>query len=106
MPNTKLEFGDKFDLIIKNIPPEVKISHAIFCKKPVVVTTLLGEERIKNIELTPEVALAVWRGSKIELRLDCNGDKKRLRLPVDLDFMGSAIDRKTSLGANVYWARR
>ncbi len=95
VPNTKLEFGDKFDLVIENIPPEVKISHAIFCKKPVAVTTLLRKGRIKNIELTPEVALAVWRGSKIELHLDSNGDKKRLRLPVDLDFMGSAIDRKT-----------
>ncbi len=93
--NATLEFGDKFDLAIKNIPPEVKISHAIFCKKPVAVTPLPEERRIKNIELTPEVALAIWRGSKIEFRLDCNGDKKRLRLPVDLDFMGSVIERKT-----------
>ena len=95
VPNTRLEFGDKFDLIIENIPPEVKVSCAIFCKRLFSVTALPGMGRIKKIELTPEVAFAVWRGSKMELRLHLNGTKKRLRLPVDLDFMGSVIDRKT-----------
>jgi len=95
VPSSTLEFGDKFDLVIENIPVEVKISHAIFCKKAIAVTTYLGKGRIENIELTPEVALATLRGSKIELRLDYNGHKKRLRLPVDLDFKGSVIERHT-----------
>ena len=76
VPNTTLEFGDKFDVVIENIPPEVKISHAIFCKRPVAVTALPGAGRIEKIELTPEIAFAVWRGSKIELRLVRNGKKK------------------------------
>ncbi len=95
VPNTQLEFGDRFDLIIKSTIPDVEISHAIFCKKPLTVTTLTGEKRIENIELTPEIAFAVWQGSKIELHLVHNGEIKRLRLPVDLDFIGSAIYRKT-----------
>ena len=94
VPNTTLEFGDKFDLTIENVPPNVQISHAIFCKRPVAVTTLRGARRIEKIELTPEIAFAVWRGNKIELRLDHNGKKKQVRLPVDLDFMGSVIERK------------
>ena len=97
VPNTTLEFGEKFDLVIENIPPEVKIPHAIFCKRPVAVTALPGAGRIEKIELTPEIAFAVWRGSKIELRLVRNGKKKRLRLSVDLDFMGSVVDQKTHL---------
>ena len=95
VPNTTLEFGDKFDVVIENIPPEVKISHAIFCKRLVAVTALPGAGRIEKIELTPEIAFAVWRGSKIELRLVRNGETKRLRLPVDLDFMGSVVNQKT-----------
>ena len=114
VPSTALEFGDKFDLIIKNVPPDIKISHAIFCKRSVAVTTMPREaqkasgehrdmapvpgrgyeRRIESIELTPEVAFAVWRGSKIELHLDRNGEKKRVRLPTDLDFKGSVIERK------------
>ena len=64
MPIKTFEFGEEFDVVIENIPPEVEISHAIFCKRPVAVTALQGAWRIEKIELTPEIAFAVWRGSK------------------------------------------
>lgn len=95
VPNKTLEFGEEFDVVIENIPPEAQISRAIFCKRPVAVTALHGAWRIEKIELTPQIAVDVWRGSKIELHLVHNGEKKRRRLPVDLDFIGSVIDRQT-----------